>query len=236
MVGKELPFVTYSQVTTDGTVNNTISYVDIGIILQVTPHINPQGLVTLDVYPEISEPTGESVQLNPQTSSPVIARRFAQNRVAILDGQTIVIGGLMEDRITKNIRQVPLLGDIPVLGNLFKRTTQEKTKTELLIFLTPHVAQQPDLLKGMSEDEKAGTKIVNDAVEKGAFEEQLRGMERGAASRPAIPWEGSPAGEEPVIINPLPGGPDKFDGPAGSLRDDPAIMNPVPGAENDGEP
>ncbi|MFB3894071.1 MAG: type II secretion system secretin GspD [Phycisphaerae bacterium] len=186
MVGQDVPFITSSQITDNGQVINTIQYSPIGIILQVTPHINPQGLVTLDVYPEISSQTGETVPLNQFASSPVFARRFAQSRVAIKDGQTIVIGGLMQDQITKSVDKVPVLGDIPLLGLLFQHTNEKKTKTELLIFLTPHVAQQPEELKGMSEDEISGLKIVPKAVEPGAFEDHMMGLQRGGVtSRPA---------------------------------------------------
>ena len=186
MVGQEVPFITSSRITETGQTINTIQYDDIGIILNVTPHINPQGLVTMDVAPEISTLTGETVPISDTVAAPVFAKRSAQSRVAIRDGQTIVIGGLMEDRLTKSVDKVPLLGDIPVLGLLFRRTIERKTKTELLIFLTPHVALVPDDLEGMSEQEKQGAKIIPDAVEKGAFEEHLKGMKRGAAaSRPA---------------------------------------------------
>ena len=185
LVGQSVPFVTNTQVFDTGTINNSITYEDIGIILDVTPHINPEGTVTLDVYPEISTLTGETVPISETLNAPVIAKRFAQTRVAIKDGQTIVIGGLMEDRITKSVDKVPILGDIPCLGAIFSRTVEKKTKTELLIFLTPHVAQQPDELKSMSESEKNGTKLIPGAVEKGAFDEHLRGMDRGASTRPA---------------------------------------------------
>ncbi|MFH1731063.1 MAG: type II secretion system secretin GspD [Planctomycetota bacterium] len=187
MVGQEVPFITNTRTTDTGQTINTIEYDDIGIILNVTPHINPEGLVTMDVYPEISTLTGQTVPISEAVNAPVFAKRSAQSRVAIRDGQTIVIGGLMEDRNTTNVQKVPLLGDIPVLGLLFRRTVEQKTKTELLIFLTPHVAQEPEDLKGMSESEKAGTKVIQNAVEKGAFDEHLKGMERGAAPRPVTP-------------------------------------------------
>ena len=184
MVGENDPFVTSSQITTDGQVINTIQYQAIGIILDVTPHINGQGLVTIDVYPEISANTGRTVTLNQYASSPIFSQRFAQSRVAIRDGQTIVIGGMMQDELTKEIDKIPLLGDIPVLGLLFQHTNTVKQKTELLIFLTPHVAKEPGELKAMSESEKTGTKIVGDAVEPGAYKNHLHGMELGASSRP----------------------------------------------------
>lgn len=185
MVGQEVPFITRSQTTDTGQTINTIEYDSVGIILNVTPHINPNGLVTLDVYPEISTQTGESVPISDTVRSPVFARRYAQSRVAIRDGQTIVIGGLMEDRLTKSVDKVPILGDIPCLGALFSRTIEKKNKTELLIFLTPHVALQPDELKEMSKDEEAGLKLVPKAVEPGTFDEHMKGMQRGASTRPA---------------------------------------------------
>ena len=185
MVGQSVPFVTNTQTYDSGTVSNTIEYEDIGIILEVTPHINPQGLVTLDVYPEISTLTGETVPISETLTAPVFAKRYAESKVAIRDGQTIVIGGLMEDSITTSVEKVPILGDIPVIGALFRRTIKEKSKTELLIFLTPHVAQQPDELKEMTESEKEGLKIVPNAVEPGAFQEHLKGMQRGASTKPA---------------------------------------------------
>lgn len=178
-VGQEVPFITSSRITDDGGIINTTQYDEIGILLDVIPHINPDGLVILDVAPEISTLTSESVQLNEQVSQPVIAKRSAQSRVAVQNGQTIVIGGLMEDRATESIRKVPLLGDIPLVGELFKRRQNSKSKTELLIFLTPHVASRPDLLQPMSQDELDGTRLVPNAVHPGAFDEHMEGMQRG---------------------------------------------------------
>jgi general secretion pathway protein D len=182
MVGEEVPFITRSQLTDTGQTINTIEYDNIGIILTVTPHINPDGLVIMDVYPEISATTDKNVPISETVNAPVFARRAAQTRVAIRDGHTIVIGGLMKDTITQTIQKVPVLGDIPLLGALFTRTTKDKTKTELLIFLTPHVAKVPEDLAAMSASEQAGTKAVRDAVEPGTFDDHLKGMQRGAAA------------------------------------------------------
>ncbi len=183
-VGQRVPFITNSRITETGQTINTIQYDDIGILLNVTPHINPQGLVTMDVDPSVATLTAQSVPISETANAPVFAKRSAHSRVAIRDGQTIVIGGLMEDRITKGVDKVPLLGDIPILGLLFRRTTEDKTKTELLIFLTPHVALQPERLQAISEAEQAATKIVQDAVEKGAYQEHLKGLQVGASSQP----------------------------------------------------
>ena len=85
----------------------------------------------------------------------------------------------MEDRLTQTVNKIPILGDIPFVGYAFKRTQQTKVKTELLIFLTPHVAADPDQLQDMTDQEMEGLKLAPDGVEKGAFQEHLRGMERG---------------------------------------------------------
>jgi general secretion pathway protein D len=185
-IGQEVPYITESRTTDTGQTINNIDWRELGIGLQVTPHINPMGLVTLDVYPEVSSLTDSTVPISDTVKAPIFSKRYAQSRVAILDGETIVIGGLMQDNITKSIQKVPGLGDIPWIGALFQSTTQKKTKTELIIFLTPHVAIQPEDLKTMSEDEKGGLRAVPGAVEPGAFQEHMRGMERGASTRPAV--------------------------------------------------
>ncbi|HUU90759.1 MAG TPA: type II secretion system secretin GspD [Phycisphaerae bacterium] len=184
-VGQEVPFITNSRTTETGQTINTIEYQDIGIILNVTPHINPQGLVIMEVAPEISHLLEDTtVPLSETVNATVYAKRSAQTEVAIRDGQTIVIGGLMEDRINDTVRKVPILGDIPLLGALFQRIVKTKVKTELLIFLTPHVARDPDDLRPMSEDEMAGSKAGRQGPQSQAFEEHLEGLQRGAAPAP----------------------------------------------------
>src|SRR6185437_15163704 len=117
-------------------------------------------------------------------SVPVIASRQASSMVAIKDGQTIVIGGLMQDQKTVTINKIPLIGDIPIIGSLFARTITDKSKTELLLFLTPHVATDPLLLKSMSADEMKGTQLTPGAVSPGTFDDHMKGMQRGSATQP----------------------------------------------------
>jgi len=181
LIGQEVPIVTSNTTTALGQTVSNYNYQSVGVILDVIPHINPKGLVTLQVSPQISQLTAQTVTVGPGVSVPVIASRTAISQVAIKDGQTIVIGGLMQDQKTLTVNKVPILGDIPILKYAFSRTTVDKTKTELLIFLTPHVAPQPDLLKPMSKDELKGTRLTPNAVEPGTFDEHLRGMERGTA-------------------------------------------------------
>lgn len=207
-VGQVVPFITNSQITDTGVTNNTVQYQDVGIILDVTPHINPDGLVIMDVSQEVSALTETTVQISPTVNARVLDNRAAQSRVAVRDGQTIVIGGLMEDRKTDTVLKVPLLGDIPWLGALFRRTTKTQRKTELLIFITPHVATVPDDLKAMAEDEEAGSKVIRDAVEPGAFQEHMEGMKRGAAPRRPEEKQRQAPAEMPGTAPPPPSDPD----------------------------
>ncbi len=188
-VGQEVPFIVSSRITETGQTINTIQYEDIGIILEVTPHINPDGLVIMDIHPEISQTTAETVPISETVNAAVFAKRAASTRVSIMDGHTIVIGGLMEDRISSRVTKVPLLGDIPLLGALFRRTNEATEKTELLIFLTPHVASDATELQGMSEDELSGAKIVPQAVAPGVFQEHMEGLRRGARPVPQAQQE-----------------------------------------------
>jgi type II secretion system protein D len=179
LVGQDVPIVTSNYVTSFGNSVSNYEYRKVGIILDVTPHINPDGQVILDVAPEISQLTGQTVNVGPGSNPPVIADRSASSRVGIKDGQTIVIGGLMQDEKTLKVSKIPLLGDIPIIGIAFSRTEVDKSKTELLIFLTPHVAQMPEELKPMTEDELKGTRLTPRAVEPGIFDEHMQGLRRG---------------------------------------------------------
>ena len=179
-VGQEVPFIRNTRTTDTGQTINTIEYEDIGIILNVTPHINPDGLVIMDVTPEISTLTGDTVPISENVEAPVFAKRSAECHVAIQNGQTIVIGGLMEDTKTDTIRKVPILGSIPGIGAFFRRTVTNKSKTELLIFMTPHVAEEAVLLQEMSKDEQNGAVILPKAIAPGAFDRHMEGMQRGA--------------------------------------------------------
>lgn len=200
-VGNEVPFITNTRITDTGQQINTITYQDVGIILNVTPRINPDGLVIMDVIPEISQLTGTTVPISDGVAAPVIAKRSAESRVAVRSGNTIVIGGLMEDRKTSTVFKIPLLGDIPIVGTIFTRTQVSKSKTELLIFLTPHVAQQPDLLQDASDDEMKGTTLTPRAVSPGKFDEHLNGLKRGKMplTTPANPKEPSKAIPIPAV-------------------------------------
>ena len=179
VVGEEDPFVSETRTDTNGNPVNTIQYQEVGVILDVTPHVNPDGLVTMIVNPQVSQREPGGVTITTGVVSPIFSTRTASAEVAVRDSDTIVIGGMMQDTTTQTVNKVPLLGDLPLIGALFQNNQTNKQKTELLFFLTPHVAQIPEKLQGMTNEEMKNLQIVPNAVQPGVFQQSLRDMERG---------------------------------------------------------
>ena len=160
-VGQSVPLVTsVSYNGLNGTPVSAISYQSVGIILRVTPFINSSGMVEMIVSPQISQLSDQSVTVSAGVSAPVIDLRSADTVVVTPDGQTVIIGGLMQNQKTQTDSKVPLLGDIPLLGNLFKRRVKANTKTELMIFLTPHVVYEPAQLASLSTTERGNAEMA----------------------------------------------------------------------------
>ncbi len=141
MVGENIPFVTgqtQSAATGSGSILTSIDRRDVGISLKITPQISSDDNVRLEIYQEISAVT-ETPGLNPNVVGPSTSKRSASTTVVVKDQETVVIGGLIRDNVISNTRKVPLLGDIPILGWLFKFKTTRVEKTNLMIFITPHI-------------------------------------------------------------------------------------------------
>ncbi len=130
---QDIPFRT-STVSGSGVVSNSFTTVSAGIILTVLPTINAENRITLKIKPESSFPTQESTE-----AGPIIRTRNAQTTVIVKDGDTLVIGGLIDDQDTKGVTKVPLLGDIPIIGAFFRSNTTRKVRNELLVFVTPRI-------------------------------------------------------------------------------------------------
>jgi len=152
--------ITGSRYTTYGETINTIEWQNVGIILTVTPHITPDNVVEMALSPEISNLSGETVAVQTGVNARVITIRSADTLVAVESGKTVVIGGMMEDNVTETVHKIPLLGDIPVAGALFRHTVKQKVKTELLIFLTPLVVQGSEALQAASGSEERRTELA----------------------------------------------------------------------------
>jgi len=120
--------------------SQAVNLVDTGIQLSVTPTISRDGFVTMKIRPELSSSTRtEITSQNEITEIPIVTTSEAETTVTLKDGVTLIIGGLRKDERTKTSRKIPILGDIPFLGNLFGSTSDETRKTEIIILLTPHI-------------------------------------------------------------------------------------------------
>ncbi len=151
LVGQTIPLLASSTTNTNSNaITTTVNYQDVGIILKVTPFITSNGLVEMIVSPEIS-----SLSVTTINSQPVIDKRSADTVVVTQSDQTIVIGGLISAQKNDTESKVPLLGDIPLIGAAFRRKNTDKIKTELLIFLTPHVIATPEELGKVNDSERA---------------------------------------------------------------------------------
>lgn len=176
-VGEEVPIPT-GTAEVAGQSTTTIDYRDdIGIVLNVTPSINPDGLVNMTVNPQITTRSADSVAITETLSAEAFSTRSAETKVAVRNGQTIVIGGLIEDKLTDTIKKIPLIGDIPIAGHLFKRTIKEKSKTELLIFLTPFVAMDSEGLTPISETERNRSILNTDKTAAEIFRKHMEAMD-----------------------------------------------------------
>jgi general secretion pathway protein D len=161
MVGQSVPIITNSRVSDQtNTTINTVQYQDIGIILRVTPFITADGLVEMIVSPEISSLSATTVPISNTVASPVIDKRSADTVVVTPSDRTVVIGGLISTQTTNRDNKIPILGDIPILGAAFKRKTKADVKTELLIFLTPHVVRNPEDMADVTSTERGKLELA----------------------------------------------------------------------------
>ncbi len=138
-VGDSVPIVTeqaVGTVTTDAPIVNSVQYEDTGVILKVTPRVNRGGMVMMDIAQEVSQVTSTT---SSTIQSPTIQQRKISTSVAVQDSETIALGGLISDSRNRNKTGIPLLQDIPVLGNLFRDSDYGHSRTELMVLITPHV-------------------------------------------------------------------------------------------------
>ncbi len=153
VVGENVPFISKRErdLTTTNTVLSSIERKDVGITLRITPQITEGDYVKLNIFQEISavKDTPESVLT---TVGPTTTKRSTKTTIVVKDGHTVVIGGLMQEKEEKSTARTPILGDIPVLGWLFKFERVSKDKTNLLVFLSPHVIKETPQLSKITED------------------------------------------------------------------------------------
>lgn len=154
VVGDEIP-VPISQIqsfATSGTpvVGNSIQYIDTGVVLHVSPRVNANGLITLDITQEVSNVATPAA--NTPVGAPTIEQRKIESTVTVQTGETVALGGLITNQKSNTVNGLPLLSDIPVIGPLFRSTDHSTTRTELLILLSPKVLHNPSEAQNATEE------------------------------------------------------------------------------------
>jgi general secretion pathway protein D len=155
VVGQNVPFITSQSRDSTNLANviNTVERKDVGITLRLTPHIHESDFVSMEIYQESSAIVGDSL-LNTSQVGPTTTKRSAKTSVLVKSGDTLVLGGMMQEIYTTSNSQVPLLGDIPLLGRLFKFKSVKREKTNLLLLLTPHIIREPGQMVTTSQEQK----------------------------------------------------------------------------------
>jgi type II secretion system protein D len=171
-IGERVPLVDNTRVTE---LNNTITsfhYENVGVNLTVTPKISPDGFVKMEVEPTVSQITSSQVTVSPGVNSPIIAERKATTTVSVQNGQSVVIGGLISTTDDRRQSKVPLLGDIPYLGALFRSSHNVQSRKELLIILTPQLLLDPRDARRISTAELYNS-TIKDEIKRDKLQETI---------------------------------------------------------------
>lgn len=133
-ISQRIPYITSTLTNTNGTQTFNYAFQNVGTVLTVTPRITANNYVTMDIVQ-----TADDLQGYTNFNAPIVNQRQANTTVSVQDGRTVLIGGIIQDQVTSTVNKLPLLGDIPILGNLFKSTNKSHQRTELLVLMTPHI-------------------------------------------------------------------------------------------------
>ena len=151
MIGDHIPYKSSTASITAGTgsttTTSTETFVDVGTSLKVTPQVSPDGWITMKIHPEVSTVVG---QVPSDGTAPRIGTRDAEATIRIKDNETIIIGGLINEQKNNSEDGTPGLRSIPILGWFFKRHMNSEVKTELMVFITPHIIRSPGQKTGLS--------------------------------------------------------------------------------------
>ncbi len=175
-IGDQVPIATESAVdtTATGTVVNSIELKDTGIILTVTPRVNDSGRVILDITQEVSDVVATTTS---GIDSPTIRQRKVTTTVVVNDGDSLALGGLIQKKDELVRSHVPVLGDVPIVGNLFKNKQDTEQRTELLILITPHVVRDFREANDVTQEfreQLGGLSVLGDTPERGLRHQLFR--------------------------------------------------------------
>jgi len=160
-VGKNVPYITRKETSAANVDYSTYEYKDVGVALKITPQINQERFVRLKLFQEVTRliETGGLEEGHPTTY-----KRSAQTTVIVKDGNTVVIGGLIDDNTTNVEYKVPCLGDIPLIGWFFRSRSKSRDKTNLFVFLTPRIIENPAEAKKIYEKKKEQIDTIKEGV------------------------------------------------------------------------
>jgi len=141
LLGRDVPIIENTIVSTEGATTSKVIYKEVLTKLEVTPQIHPDGYISLVIDQTMDDVSSETFQISENFNPQVLIKRQAITQLRIRDGQTVCMGGFIGDSIIENESKVPLLGDIPIVGELFKYSDRQRVKSELIIFITPHILE-----------------------------------------------------------------------------------------------
>jgi general secretion pathway protein D len=212
MVGENVPFISgqTQSAATGGNIQTQIDRKDVGISLEITPQITSDDSVRLEINQEISAVIS-TAGLNPNTVGPSTSKRSASTTVVVKDRETMVIGGLIRDNVSSSTMKVPLLGDIPILGWLFKYKTTKVEKVNLMIFITPYIIKTAEESAAITRHKE---KILDD------FRKDYHIEKKSGNPQPMLKPSDKTGGVEPAVMS-------ADTGTAGEEKSVPATIAPA---------
>ena len=202
-ISKQLPFPTgtFQSTTGAGSISTSISYRSVGIVLSVTPRVTQGDVVQMQVEISANEPGSDVVVAD--LKYPSFNQRLATAVVSVQDGNTVVVGGLMRETIGRTASRVPILGDLPLVGALFRSTKSSRLKSELLLFLTPHIVRTVGEAAELTESERSRMPDVPRSLRSVVGpEEPVLPPSALVPPKPEEPSLGMPQVEPPVVEAP----------------------------------
>ncbi|MEK6702904.1 MAG: secretin N-terminal domain-containing protein, partial [Planctomycetota bacterium] len=219
-VGDNIAVATGSELTPQGGTRATVARQDVGISLEVTPRISSDGFVQMDIAPKISSLTNRSQQISETFSAQNINQRSVKTVVNVKDGQSVVIGGLIQSTEEDRKSKVPLLGDIPFVGQIFRTSKKTSVKTELVVILTPRIVPGggPDWT---DRAEELNSQMLNRLTDPETVRDYLKGQKINTEQLETVsktaPGDQGPTLDEPAPT-PVPADAKPQDPPANSPR------------------
>ena len=208
IVGANVPIIT-SRLTDTGSTglaqSVSVERQDVALVLRFTPQVTAGDLVRLKVYQELTDIVPASAALSasvgdPNEVGPTFTKRVLRNTVLAENGKTVVLGGLIDSNITESVTKVPLLGDLPLIGWLFRRTTSEEKKTNLLIFINPTIIKDAgDLDRITGRNRQAASSFLTDEMIEALPENFFGELGGGALEESADPATQEPNNAEQTM-------------------------------------